>query len=627
MANDYSGYSADNGFAGFNYTNEQAKLARQQAAAQQLQALAMKQSQPSFVQNGMGTFYSGGNGKVGAISQVLAALLANKTNADNDASQKGLDSTSQAALAYNLDPYNAPNVRSAVAAQQADEDAAQLQRELNRYSTPAPVDPSAQPGSDASAPDNAPGVETFPVQPQSPSNATQLPPSDPAPQRAALSPSQVAALSALKPDPNAMPGRSTGNGGPTASELAIWNAKQAGTDPLADFRARELAQAKKNQALANSPFPSVKAPPQPPIVYQTTATQEAAKAAQAAAQPQPQPAPQPTPQVPPPMPAPQAMPAPAAPQPEPEPTPPADPSMYDPRTAKQIAADNAVQSMTPADHIKQLIAISNTGPLGQQIATAQMNQMFGSKNGRYTTDVKADTVNGGFVAVTTDSQTGRITNAVPIGATGSGKLVTGQTTDANGNRFNVHKDGSTSPMLDPSGNRIVDPSVKKANDEFSQRTNEAVAKNKAAIGAIDSTLQRLDTIDALSDQYGGPLNSVVPDKVATAGLRTYRGLIGQDVFSGVRDAVNAGGEGSPRFTQGEFSHFENNGGLNADMKPETVKELTAQQRAALLAKRDALVQYGQSLPMPQANPTPSIPARQPGAPPSQLNYSQFTGGR
>jgi hypothetical protein len=297
----------------------------------------------------------------------------------------------------------------------------------------------------------------------------------------------------------------------------------------------------------------------------------------------------------------------------------------DPRMLTDVAAANA--QPTQAQSIDQIMKLANSGPMGKQLASAQLTQLFGSKNGRFTTTVHADPVNGGFVQVVTDSATGQ-SQATPLNlGQGSGGAYSLETA-ADGTRMKVFKNGAPSvPLLDSKGEAVKDPSAIKQTHEQEIKINDTVSKNKQAIGAIDATTQRLDTIDELADKWGGPAYSMIPDKVAPAGLRLYRSLIGQDVFSGVRDAVANGGEGAPRFTQGEFSHFEHNGGLNPDMHPQTVKELTAQQRIRLNAMKGALVEFGSTLPVAPTPPAAGgLQRRTPGSAPQQLSYNSF-GGR
>lgn len=75
-----------------------------------------------------------------------------------------------------------------------------------------------------------------------------------------------------------------------------------------------------------------------------------------------------------------------------------------------------------AEMVSRLAALAQTGPVGAQMATAQMNSLFASKNGRFNTSVHADPVNGGFIQVVTDTQTGR-TQINPIAAAGAGEKV------------------------------------------------------------------------------------------------------------------------------------------------------------------------------------------------------------
>lgn len=547
MANDYSGYSPATGFVGFNYNTEEAKIQRQQAAAQALQQLSLKPAQPSYVQNGVGTFYAGPNGKVSAVSQVLAALLANHVNSENDQSQRNLDQTSQSALAYALDPSNDAKVRAAVDQQQATENAAQLQRESQRTSPPGQYDDPSSDNIDlgggwnpaSGAPQRAPATAQ-PVQAQQPLI--------PAPKKTAVSVAAMKKVATLLSSPTAdspgfnpakdseaasmampnhgLPSPNGQDNGPSMSD--VWeNLKRVGSQAKSNFV--DSLHSIQHFTGADGSQPSWAAAPiaQPQVAPQGAQVPPAA----------PMPAPQQNPSPPAPMPPAftQAQPAPmplpqAAPQAQAQPAQQLPSQGGDPRTMLQQAAGNALASETPEDNIKQLLAIGNTGPMGQQIATARLNQLFGSKNGRFTTDVKADTVNGGFVAVTTDSATGQIVNVKPINA-GSGSLITGQRTDGNGNVVNVHKDGSITPMIDPqTGAPVKDAAVTRSNVDA---VSSLVTKRSDAQAKL-ADLQKMESDLRLASGLVGQAN-VGPLASSIGGV--YNKYLGNSAANDTLDRV------------------------------------------------------------------------------------------
>jgi hypothetical protein len=258
--------------------------------------------------------------------------------------------------------------------------------------------------------------------------------------------------------------------------------------------------------------------------------------------------------------------------------------------------DQAVANAQPtqAEQIAQLQAIARTGPMGQQMATAQMNAMFGSKNGRFKTTVMADPVNGGFIQVTEDSATGA-TQHQRIGGGGE-KLVVGETTDEHGNRLNKHKDGSTSPMLDANGKPVVDSSVIARNDEQTAKIGAAVQSNANALAAIDTALARNKRIEELYDSTEtGPYLGHLPN--LTAGRQELNALLAQDLFSETRNALAGAGEagGAPRMAQSEFQYMRDNGGLKQTTDAKAAKNIIASMNEQLLRQKQALQDHAARL--------------------------------
>jgi hypothetical protein len=263
-----------------------------------------------------------------------------------------------------------------------------------------------------------------------------------------------------------------------------------------------------------------------------------------------------------------------------------------------------------AEQVKQLTKISQTGPLGQQIASAQMNQLFASKNGRYTTDVKQDTVNGGFLAVTTDTQTGATATHPLSGGSGQGAFEV--QTGADGTRMKVFKNGSPSvPVTDAQGNPLKDSAVTAHNDEQTIKMGAAVTSNQAAQAAVQSSITRLQRIDQLAKEtFTGPIVGHLPD--FTSKRQELHALMAQDVFAETKDAVSGAADsgGAPKMAANEFKYMEHNGGLSQNMDYSAIHNLIGQQMQRLGALNQTLAQYGTTL-QTVAPPTQrsDVPAR------------------
>jgi hypothetical protein len=575
----FGGSSTPSDPSTFNYDVEAQKLARQRQAAQALQALGAQSNQGQFIKSGDFTGFAGGNTVGSSLARVLAGVLGVNANNEADDKQKQLTQDSQDALAWAMDPKNSPAGQRAAAEQMQKEADAELQREANRTLQGGErIDPNA---------DQSPDVQTFAVDTPS---TTIIPlakaaakalgsktgggagaampaanvPTGPAqtvtggPQSFGsgsglsrkLGPSTnlpTGASGGLSPDDIAMAAKLFGGGSPSPTPAPAGNVR--GTS--------------QNVTSATGPAPS--APTVPPMPQQSQA-------------PMPQPQPQ--------------MAAPQGPQPQmAQQDEPAAPN-GDPRSMIDQAVANA--QPTQADQIAQLQAIARTGPMGQQMATAQMNAMFGSKVGRYKTTVMADPVNGGFIQVTEDSATGA-TQHQRIGGGGE-KLVTGQTTDEHGNRLNVHKDGSTSAMLDGSGKPVVDSSVVARNDEQTAKIGAAVQSNANALAAIDTALARNKRIAELYDlTETGPFVGHLPN--LTKERQELQALLAQDLFSETRNALAGAGEagGAPRMAQSEFQYMRDNGGLKQTTNKQTAKNLLASMDELLLKQRQAVNDYRDKL--------------------------------
>jgi hypothetical protein len=595
----FGGSSTPSDPSTFNYDIETQKLARQRQAAQALQALAAQSNQGQFIKSGDFTGFAGGNTAGSTLARILASVLGANANSEADDKQKQLAQDSQDALTWAMDPKNSLAGQRAAAAQAKSESDEELQREASRTIQGGErIDPNA---------DQSPDVQTFAV-------ATPTTTTIPLAQAAAkaLGSMQGAASSGASPSGAAIPAanaptgptqsvtggpQSFGSGGgvsrklgsptklPTGasgslspSDIAFAAKLFGGGSPSpAPALAGNVPGTSQNVTGATGPTPS--APAMPPMPQQSQS-----------------PVPQPQPQ----------MAAPAAPQPQmaqqQEPTAP----IGDPRSMIDQAVANA--QPTQAEQIAQLQAIARTGPMGQQMATAQMNNLFGSKVGRYKTTVMADPVNGGFIQVTEDSATGA-TQHQRIGGGGE-KLVTGQTTDEHGNRLNVHKDGSTSAMLDGSGKPVVDSSVVARNDEQTAKIGAAVQSNANAQAAIDTALARNKRIAELYDSTEtGPFVGHLPNW--SKERQELQALLAQDLFGETRNALAGAGDagGAPRMAQSEFRYMQENGGLKQTTNAQTAKNLIASMNEQLLKQKQALQDYAAKLQTTAPSAASAVPAR------------------
>ena len=608
MANDYSQYNPGTGFAGFNYNTESDILKRKQAIAQALLQQSTTPLKGQVIQNNMGTFFGGGNTPLTALAQIAASALSAKAMKDDDQSQRNLDATSNAALAYDMGDGSAQAQasNSARATQQAQEDAEQLQREGNRSSPSDPPDgvqgPTANPDGTGSFPvsdgsgQSGPVVPLPPVQPPQPPVSAQPTQSVTAAPSQALAKKAAAALQARAFDPGAGGADWDSTDDKPSVDLSV-NPDNPGGTPLGDQVKGVIGLFKKMYGLDGSSIPqpaqaaaaaalapqatTASAGPQQP--QSPAAAQPTPPAGPAAMPPMPQPAPQgAAPQQPSPMPqpAPQAPPQQAPQTPPQQASPPAPPSLVD--QAGMTAAPSQ------SDVIKQLLAVGQTGPLGQQLATAQLNQIFGSKNGRFQTDVKPDPVNGGFVAVTTDSATGQITNIKSINA-GAGTMVTGQTTDANGNRLNVHKDGSTTPMLDVNGNPVKDAQVGRGNADA---VTDLVSKRSDAQSKL-ADLRKMESDLTLASGLVGQAN-VGPLAGTVGGV--YNKFLGNSTANDTLDRVlndtrlqqilqDKGGQGT--VGAGLMRAYQGHS-MSRDLSPDALSQGLGQALGTVTSQRQAL---------------------------------------
>lgn len=588
----------------FNYETEAQKVARQRAAANALQQLGTGSNQGQIIQNNMGTFYGGGNTVGSSLARLAAAYLGMKAQGAADDSQGQLAQNSNAAMAYQMDPNNDPAVQQAAAAQVQRENDQQSQRELARMQSGSP--PNAEPVDQSPA-------ELPPIRQDGQTAPMALPPVDRKAIAKALASRGKASATGTSGTPAQLAAKALAERDFSSGTGADWNdapAVGASANPdnptgvsLSDQLKGVAGVLKKmyggpdgqdNSAITGAPAPVAPQPqpaapgavPQPPARPMLPPLQA--------------PAPQPQPPVPP---------APAMQQPAPQ----TDGAPIDPKTGFPVgytgnggaigdsrsmveqAKGDAYNGRSVDDMVLHLTKLAQTGPAGAQVAQAQMNQMFASKNGRFETKIMADPVNGGFVQVTTDTATGR-TGAPSVISTGSGKLVTGQHTDADGTVYNLHKDGSASTATKADGTPLKDASVLAKNDDQVQKIGAAQVANQNAIAATDTALNRLDrTLQLYGETATGPIGGHLPDW--TAKRQELHALLAQDLFAETRNAIAGAGDagGAPKMAQSEFKYMANNGGLSQTTSQEAAKNIIENMKAQLIRQKQTLMDYGSKL--------------------------------
>jgi len=351
----------------FNYDTAAQQVQRQRAAAQSLQQLAMTPNQGQIIKGGDFTGYAGGNTLGSTLVRVLSSLVSNTAHSSADDQQNQLSLDSQDALSYTMDPKNTPAGRRVAAAllakSKADEAGsgegdlpdAQVQALQVDEVSPA-VNPLAQAASQAlqQAPNVAPkpGPSAKPVSAES-----QTVSSTPRPRQSVTGGAQsfgIGGLSrALGPQISAPPSAPAVSGSMSADEIAFASKMFGGSRQPAPQRAAVSPRAAPATSGVTGPVRT--APVSAPMPPQGQA---------------------PLPQVPPTAPALQSIPTPlptpmpqqqAQPQPQPQP-------LQQPQPQAAPTPDDS--QPTQAEQLAQLQAMSRTGPMGQQMATAMMNSQF-----------------------------------------------------------------------------------------------------------------------------------------------------------------------------------------------------------------------------------------------------------
>ncbi len=592
----------------FNYDVQAQKVKRARDAAAALQQLSMQDNKGQMIQNGVGTFYAGGNNMATTAAKLLAAYLGTQAQSNADQSQQDLSNNSLAAFQKQYAGLNAP-VRDPN--QDAVEAAAQDQRELNRMqSNPNATQPAATP-SDDQYPQLPPirqdgASAAVPLPPiQTPTTSAPVKSVSPAVKKAAAKALASAPIDMGKGDGWDDPTAPPAQGGSPDDEGMFSSLFNKGLDSVNSSVGSAVKKGAKWFTGTDEPAPQAPAaptsqplPPMPQQTPQQGAQPQAPLPPMPASPPQ---APQP-PQAPtalPPMPAPPQAGAPGMGQLSVGGPVGQNPFSSTPQQAPgqdQLTNGANVQTSNPTpynlppsqqDLVARLIALSRTGPEGQSIANAQLNQMFASKNGRFETKVMADPVNGGFVQVTTDTATGQTLPPVAIGANG-GKMVTGQTTDSQGNRINIHRDGSTSPMT-ADGKPVQDPATLKTNSEavtsIVGKRSEAQAK-LADLTKMESDLQLASglvgqaNVGPVASQVGGVYNKYLGNSTANDTLdRVLNDSRLQQILQ------DKGGNGS--VGAGLMKAYQGHS-MSRDLSPSALSQGLGQALSTVQAQRQAL---------------------------------------
>lgn len=607
----------------YNDNVAQQKIDRSKAIAAALQKQALeKQGAGTFFKSGDFTGYAGGPTLGSALMQGLSGLAAHAAG----------DRTSEAIQKQGQDQIDAMSLRLGIMDGRLDKDG-------NPVTTPEMVkqaDDKLFPPSDE--------VSVGGANPQGSVQQSDLalPPTGAGAGRGSISPDakkRAAELLALPAEPvvGAGGGRG-GQGGPTA-EQANPGGVDAGYLPGEGVMAHVVRNAKKIGALLNGEVfgtnvqpAQVDTRPDQQVITGSPVQTGGATGSWAPTPPQApvQNRPMPTAvQMQAPMPNPTA---PVVPVAQPAPQPVAAPVAKDGGPMFQ-AATNAPQQapqQSTAQTLDNLARLALTGPQGQAIASAVQAQMFANKNGRYKTEVHSDPINGGFVLVNTDTVTGD-TKIQQLGNGGNTKIV-GETTDAQGNRFNRHADGSVTPMMN--GNQpLQDHTVTEKRNAIQSEAEVA----KSQLDDVGKTLDELTGINPstgkpIIDAAAGPSGALSNWISGKTGIHTNSGEVNtklDGVQSKLRMAgmamFKAAGAGSSSFnSDAEGAALEHMlGSLDVGKLGTEGFIRKANEIKMWIADRTAQIEKTRDLKLGNA---PQM--RTPGAAPVKLNLNQFrTGGQ
>ena len=307
------------------------------------------------------------------------------------------------------------------------------------------------------------------------------------------------------------------------------------------------------------------------------------------------------------------------------------PTAIDPSAAADVQPklDQALSTPKMGDQIKQLVAIANTGPVGQQIASAQFSQLFGSKNGRFTTEIKADPVNGGFVQVVTDTQTGA-TRYAPLKMDGGGEKVLETKDTPNGimertsKGWRLARDGEGVPVQGENA-------AKFAKDQ--RETNKQLDAANQAWADVSGALDRLTDLDPKTGKpridaaagFGGKLSNIWN---AATGVATDASAVTAEADSlksqlyqaGMASLRSAGGGAGAANSDAEGKRLESMLGALDIQKMGTAAFIREANR--IKQHVNDRIAYYDSLRPDSASPGTLAP-RKPGSAPQPLNYGAF----
>lgn len=429
---------------GFNWATEQEKLKRKRSAAQLLKDQAMQNQQGQYVKHGDYIGFTGGNTLASTAARLLSAYMGSKSDKAADAYASEIDKTSDAAFmeqASKLDALLNPKPEPTASTQG-------LGTVSQQPTTPQPEPAQSFPVREQ------PAMEARPLEPAPP----QAPVGAGAGRGFVVEPPGARAAAAAMPPANGGQRR-----GGTPNEMRRNAYVAGGGEPAPAFQ-------------GNGATGSWDAPPPPPPAAPKVAAQAINPPAPAAPQ---QAAPQPsglmpdmTPRAAPPAPA--AQPAPSAP---------------------------AAPKVSQAEVLGQLHAIAKTGPMGQQFASAQLQQVFGPKANGF--EFKAVKQGDNEVLVAVHPRTGA-TQVVWQGG------------------------GGQPSVAQQRENREAEEARQKLAEKNRGRT-EAVAMNDYALRKIDELLPKAGDATGMGGKFNNWFNSVtgIPTDaaVATEELNSVKGTL------------------------------------------------------------------------------------------------------
>lgn len=476
----------------FNYASEQDKLKRKRAIADGL--MAAKQPGQTQIVPGGANGYAVRNSALTNLGPMLQQLVGAYLSGKSDDDQKALDKNSLDAFGQQYAGLG-KNVRDP--AQDGVEASAEMSREARRG--------QGSDGSDGQAVSDAfdNPATTSPVSNAGPVTMTDLP----------ASPVSSVNSSPVKKLAVAQAGKLLGAGaGRGLVNPALANAQTAPDappdEPIYDADGNMIGGGTVGdgigvmggmRALAGKLLPGIDPLSKGPSIAPSAPAQGPAPVAPMPGPQAAQPA-QPVPALP-------AGPAPVPAMPAPQAAQPAAPQPQDMPQGPGSAADPYSRAPTQQDMVSRLIALGRTGPEGQQIAAAQLNQLFASKNGRFSTTVHADPVNGGFVQVTTDSQTGQ-SGFKPISAAGGNEKILDTKVGSDGNLLERTSHGWRPAQMQGGG------SVMTQEGQAAQaKDTDAKAADLVKLGDMKQQMSSMQELVPLISKVGTgrlqtPLNSL-----------------------------------------------------------------------------------------------------------------------